>query len=255
MLIDSHAHITDKKFDYKQIIADMHKDNLSRIIVVGYNYENSLHGLSIASENEKVFCALGLHPSYAAEFCHTKTESFLEISKDKKVVAIGEIGLDYHYENFCKKQQATACIAQLELAHRAALPIIVHMRDCDEDMRKLLKTHKHLLQHGGVMHCYSGSRESSYEYLDLGFYISFSGTITFKNSVKATDIIKAIPKDRLLIETDCPYLSPEPFRGKLNYPKNVVYVAQKMADILGLSLQEVAKLTTDNTHRIFPKLK
>jgi len=233
----------------------MDKDNLSRMIVVGYDYKNSLQGLEIAKQNEKVYCSLGLHPSSAAIYNEKKSLEHLELSKHPKVIAIGEIGLDYHYPDFDKNQQAKACIGQLEIAHKANLPVIIHMRDCDLDMKNLLKANKHLLQKGGVMHCYSGSLESAYEYIDLGFYISFTGVITYKNAKKSLDIVKNIPLDKILIETDCPYLSPEPFRGQLNYPKNVVYVAKQIAEVLDISLDEVARITADNAYRLFDKLK
>jgi len=255
MLIDTHSHITDKKFDYRQIIADMDKDNLSRIITVGYDYKNSLEGLEIAKNNENVYCSLGLHPSSANFFDDKLSQQHLELSNHPKVVAIGEIGLDYHYPDFDKAIHVKACVAQLEIAHRANLPVIIHMRDCDADMKNLLKANKSKLTKGGVMHCYSGSLESAYEYMDLGFYISFTGVITYKNAKKASEIIENIPPDKILIETDCPYLSPEPYRGQLNFPKNVVFVAKHIAEVLDKSLKEVAQITTDNAYRLFDKLK
>ena len=234
----------------------MQSDNLHSIIVVGYDYKNSVQGLELAKSNENVFCTLGLHPSESRAFSQQKTDEHLKLSQNNKVVAIGEIGLDYHYPDTDKMGQAHSMVAQLELAKAAELPVVIHMRDACEDMRQLLKANKHCLRHGGVMHCYSGSLAAAKEYLDLGLYLSFAGPITYKNAVKYPDIIKGLPIDRILIETDCPYLTPEPFRGRaLNEPKNVFYVAKKIAEILNITQEEVEKITLENTFSLFFKLK
>ncbi|MCL2061204.1 MAG: TatD family hydrolase [Firmicutes bacterium] len=254
MLIDTHAHLTDARLNHKQILADMQADGLSRIITVGYNKETSLNGYAIAQTDERVFCSLGFHPSNTGEAASADYDAFLKLAACKKVVAIGETGLDYHYDNTDKSMQAQHFIRQLELAQAADLPVIIHLRDAHEDLHRILAQHAHQLTRHGVMHCFSGSAETLKQYTDLGFYISFSGCITFSNAKKYPDIIKACPIERLLIETDCPYLSPEPFRGQTNYPKNVRYTAQKIADVLNLPLDEIAQITSRNAHSLFYKL-
>jgi len=255
MLIDTHAHILDPKFNTQEIIDNMANDGLSRIICVGYNYDNSVKNLELAKTDSRLFATLGIHPSYVDEYKKSQIDEFLKLAKHEKIVAIGEIGLDYHYDNYCIGTQQNVFIQQLELAHAANLPVVIHMRDADLDVQNILKQNKNKLTQGGVMHCYSGSLESAKIYMDLGFYISFSGCITFKNAKKYPDIIANLPLDRLLVETDCPYLAPDPHRGQLNYPSYVRYTAQKIADIKGISLEQVAEATTKNALKIFTKMK
>jgi len=252
MLIDTHAHITDPKLNAKEIIANMSKDNLSNIICVGYNYKNSLDALALSKTDDRLFCSVGLHPNYVDEFNQEHFDDFLNLAKtDKKVVAIGECGLDYHYEGYDKSKQQDIFIKQIELANTAKLPLIVHMRDADLDTQNILLANKNKLQNGGIMHCFSGSLESAKIYLSLGFYISFSGCITFKNAKKYPDIIKNLPLDKILIETDCPYLAPDPFRGQLNHPALIIHTAQKLATILDIPFEEIAKITTTNAKTLF----
>ena len=254
-LIDTHAHITDPKLDAQEIIYNMDADGLSHLVLASYSYQNSIDNLLLAKADKRLFCTLGIHPSYVNEFADSHLEVFLGHSSDEKVIAIGEVGLDYHYEGFDAKLQQYAFVAQLELAHVANLPIVIHMRDADQDVQKILRQNKSKLTHGGVMHCYSGSLESAHTYMDLGFYISFSGSITFKNAKKYPEIIANLPLDKILTETDCPYLAPQEFRGQLNYPKYVRCVAQKIAEIKGISFDQVATATTKNALSIFKKMK
>jgi len=255
MLIDTHTHITDPKLNATDIIKNMTADGLSNIICVGYNYKNSLDSLALSKTDSRLFSTVGLHPNYVDEFKKSYLDEFLKLSSDEKVVAIGEIGLDYHYEGYDKNLQQRVFVEQLEVASTAKLPVIIHMRDADEDTQKIIKQNKHKLQNGGVMHCYSGSLESARIYMDLGFYISFSGCITFKNAKKYPDIIKGLPLNKILVETDCPYLAPDPFRGQTNYPKYVRYVAEKIAEFKDLTFDEIVRATSDNAKRLFTKIK
>lgn len=253
MLIDTHAHLTDEVYGgAKEIIRDMDKDNLSRIIAVSYNEQTSIQSKEIATNNENVFFAVGVHPSEVKG--GEDFNRLLELSRDKKAVAIGEIGLDYHYDNTDKQLQKAGLLAQLDLVKAANLPVIFHVRDADGDMLEIVKANLDKMPERGVLHCFSGSRETAEQYVKMGFYISFSGAITFKNSVHAAQVISAVPKNRILVETDCPYLAPVPYRGKTNYPKFVSLTATKVAEVLDVDVSEVERFTTQNAFNLFKKM-
>ncbi len=256
MLIDTHAHLTDERYGGGQAIIDsMPEDGLEKIITVGYNLESSLRCLEIARRNKNVYCAVGVHPSDAQELTSDPCEQLLQLSKDDKCVAIGEIGLDYFYPETDRDKQIYWLEKQLDVVLKSGLPVCFHVRDAYEDMDKVLAKNADKLKNGVVMHCFSGSRETAQKYVGMGFYISFSGSVTFKNAKKFYDIVPVVPLDRILIETDCPYLTPHPHRGETNYPRFVRFQAEKIAEILGLSFDEVAAITTDNAYRIFTKMK
>lgn len=256
MLIDTHAHLTDERYGGGQAIIDsMPEDGLEKIITVGYNLESSLRCLEIARRNKNVYCAVGVHPSDAQELTSDPCEQLLQLSKDDKCVAIGEIGLDYFYPETDRDKQIYWLEKQLDVVLKSGLPVCFHVRDAYEDMDKVLAKNADKLKNGVVMHCFSGSRETAQKYVGMGFYISFSGSVTFKNAKKFYDIVPVVPLDRILIETDCPYLTPHPHRGETNYPRFVRFQAEKIAEILGLSFDEVAAITTDNVYRIFTKMK
>ena len=170
-------------------------------------------------------------------------------------MAIGEIGMDYFYPETDRDKQIYWLEKQLDVVLKSGLPVCFHVRDAYEDMDKVLSRNADKLRNGVVMHCFSGSKETAQKYVDMGFYISFSGSVTFKNAKKFYDIVPVVPLDRILIETDCPYLTPHPHRGETNYPRFVRFQAEKIAEILGLSFEEVEKITTDNAYRIFTKMK
>ena len=256
MLIDTHAHLTDEQYGGAgEIIKNMTADGLERIITVGYDLQSSIRGLEIAEANDRVFCAVGVHPDNAQALESDPCEQLLELSRSPKCVAFGEIGLDYHYDSTDRVKQDYWLCRQLEMVEQGNLPVIFHIRDAYEDMEKVLRANLSKLKKGAVVHCYSGSLETALKYIDMGFYISFTGSITFKNAKKFPDIIKALPIERIMIETDCPYLAPTPHRGELNYPRFVCYQAQKIAEILDISPAEVESITTQNAYRFFEKLK
>lgn len=254
-LIDTHAHLTDKRFNIDEIITQMPQDNLKAIVTVGYDAKSSFLGADIANKNKNIFYAVGIHPSETKSAKAEDYKKFLEHSKNEKCVAIGEIGLDYHYPDTDKKKQYDELMIQLDLVKNANLPAIFHVRDSDGDMFEIIKNNLDKLPKRGVMHCFSGSLEMAKIYIDMGFYLSFSGVVTYKNAKKMPDIVKAIPLDRLVVETDCPYLPPEPFRGQTNYPKYVAKTAEKIADILNMDIEKVHEQTTINACKMFDKIK
>ncbi len=257
-LIDTHAHLCDEIYGgAEEIISNMAADGLSRIITVAYDLPSSEFNVELAAKHEKIYFTAGVHPNNADEkgVSDKECERLLELSKDKKCVAIGEIGLDYHYESTNKANQKEALEKQLCVAEQAELPVAFHIRDSYEDAYGIIKNHAAKLKKSAVMHCFSGSAETAKQYLDMGFYISFSGSVTFKNAKKFPEIIKNIPLDRLLVETDSPYLTPDPFRGTTNYPKFVSLTAKKIAEILGKDEDEIARITTENAYRLFFKMK
>lgn len=252
--IDTHAHLCDKRLNANEIVNSMKKDGLEKIITVSYDMASSHTTTRICSNNSNVYGSVGVHPSDVKFLKEEDLETLLKLSKNPKIVAIGEIGLDYHYEDTDRENQKYWLTRQLEVVEKSGLPTIIHLRDAYEDMQKIIKNNLDRFPAPAVLHCYSGSKETAQYYLSLGFYISFTGVITFKNATRYEEIIRSIPKDRLLIETDCPYLAPVPFRGTTNYPAYVKFVAQKIAEILNMPLEEVAQITKENTYRLFGKM-
>lgn len=247
---DSHCHFNDEKFetDRNEIIDLIYKDNITKMVCVGYNIEQSYKAIKIAENRDFMYVTCGISPNDIEDFSNENLMKLEEISVNSKVVAIGEIGLDYYWNKDNKEKQKELFIKQIEIANKLQLPIVIHTRDAVVDTLEILKAHP--VDKRGIFHCCPLNRELIKEGLKLGFYISFSGNITFKNA-KAEDVVSLVPNDRILIETDSPYLSPEPFRGKRNDSRNVKLVAQKIADIKGLSLEEIAKLTYKNACKIY----
>ena len=258
MLIDTHAHLCDEVYGgAEEIISSMESDALSRIITVAYDLPSSEFNRQLCKKHKNIYFAAGVHPNNADEKSVSVDECkrLFELSKDPKCVAIGEIGLDYHYESTNKENQKEALEKQLCVAEEADLPVAFHVRDAYEDAYEIIKRHAPKLRKSAVMHCFSGSLETAKQYLDMGFYISFSGSVTFKNAKKFPEIIKNIPLDRILVETDSPYLTPHPYRGQTNYPRFVHLTAQRIAEILEKDEEEIAKATTENAYRLFTKMK
>lgn len=249
MLIDSHAHLMDEMFreDLQTVINRCIENKITNVVNIGYSKETSLQAIELANEYDWMYAVIGLHP----DECNQPTEiDFLkELAKEPKVVAIGEIGLDYHYDTTNKENQAKYFVEQIKLANELELPIVIHSRDADMDMLKILK--ENYIKCGFVMHCFSSSVEVAKEVLKLGGYISLAGTVTFKNARNLLEVAKMVPEDKLLVETDCPYLSPEPNRGKRNEPSNVLYTARKIAEIRGESFEKIAEITTRNAKEFY----
>ena len=255
MFIDVHCHLNDQRYqDVDQVVSEFKKEGVSVAINAGYDLESSYKGQSLAEKYEEVFFTVGAHPDSEKEVDDDFLQSLRILSSHKKCVGIGEIGLDYHYEGFSKEGQKRAFERQIELANQLKLPIIVHTRDAQKDTLDILKANKNLLTNGGVMHCFSGSKESAKEYLNLGMYISFSGTVTFKNARNLLEVASFLPLDRILTETDSPYLSPTPFRGEMNYPKRVPLVTKFLSELRNIDLEEFSQLVIENSKRVFKKL-
>ncbi len=255
MLIDTHAHLTDEIYGgAKEIISSMKSDGLEKIITVAYDLDSARSCVRLAEANENIYCAVGVHPDNSQSLDSDPREELYRLSRSSKCVAIGEIGLDYHYESTQREKQHFWLERQLELVEQADLPVCFHVRDAYEDFYKIIKSNLSKIRKGAVVHCFSGSLETALQYIDLGFYISFTGSITFKNARKFPDIIRALPMDKILIETDCPYLAPTPHRGETNYPRFVAYQAQKIAEIREMDLMEVERITTKNAYDIFTKM-
>lgn len=251
MLFDSHAHLDDEKFDGErsEVVARALAGGVAYILNAGSCMESSARAVALAKTHPAIYAAVGIHPHDAAKMQEEDAARLLAWAKEPKVVAIGEIGLDYHYDFSPRDVQRRVFARQMELARTADLPIIVHDREAHADVAELIRQHGRGLQ--GVLHCYSGSLEMAREYVKQGFYISVAGPLTFKNAARLPEVVREIPRDRLLIETDCPYLTPHPLRGKRNEPAYVRLVAEKVAELLGLEWQAVAELTTANARRLF----
>lgn len=253
-LFDSHCHIHDEKFDEdrEETIEKIFSSDVSKIISAGYSVEGSLKGLELAKKYPQIYTVSGVSPNDIGENVNKIEEDIKQIemfAQDEKSVGIGEIGLDYYWNNENKELQQFAFIKQIELANKLNLPIVIHSRDAVMDTLAILK--KYPVNKKGVFHCCQLNPELVKEALKLGFYISFAGPITFKNSKNANEVILLVPDDKMLIETDSPYLSPEPHRGTRNNPTNVKYVAEKIASVKGYTVEQVAKITYDNACRLF----
>lgn len=253
MLIDSHAHLDCEEIDTSFVIENMKNDELEKIITIGTNVEDCLSGVELANNNKNIYCTVGLHPEYADESTDDDLIIIDKLAKEDKVVAIGEIGLDYHYTQENIEKQKDLFIKQIKLAKKHNLPICIHSRDAKEDMYKILCEYKNDIIFPSVMHCFSEDKEYALKFIELGFCLSFAGNITFKKSDRS--FLKDIPRDRILVETDSPYLSPEPFRGRRNQPQFVKYTAQKIADELEMDFDEFKKIVVNNTYRVFKKMK
>ena len=250
--VDSHAHLDDNRFnqDRDAIINALYENNVEMVLNPGADLKTSKKAVEIAEKYPFVYAAVGCHP-HDTKYMNDETMNiFKELAKSKRVVAIGEIGLDYYYDNSDRDIQRKWFREQIRLAKELDLPYIVHDRDAHEDLLKIMKE-EHYDGTRGILHCYSGSVEMSKEFLKLGFYISLAGPVTFKKARVPKMVAKDTPFDRLLIETDAPYLTPEPFRGKKNEPKYVKYVAEEIAKIRNISVNEVAIKTMENFKTLF----
>ncbi len=261
MLIDVHAHLTGDEYSevggVAGLLSRMRADGVERVIASGYDTVTSKRSKEIAEEHEEVYFCAGFHPSELGHFQDGDWEKLEKLCAHEKCVAVGEIGLDYHWENNPSKEtQRAAFIWQLEMAHRLGLPVVLHSRDAAEDTLAILQEYKHLLSHGGLMHCYSYSPEMLLRFAELGLHFSFGGTSTFKNAKKVWASVQCVPATRILSETDCPYLSPVPFRGVFpNEPKNVRCVVERLAELRGVSVEEMAAQIEQNAKALFQKLK
>ncbi|AIS51318.1 hydrolase, TatD family [Thermoanaerobacter kivui] len=250
MLVDSHAHLEDEKYDRdrEKVIEECKKD-LTFLINVGSNLLTSKQSIELTHNYDFIYASVGIHP-HDAQREFDKVEEIERLALQEKVVAIGEIGLDYYYDDPPKEFQKEIFIKQIKLAKKLNLPIIIHDRDAHGDILDILKKEwtKDLR---GVFHSYSGSIEMAFQVIEMNFYISLGGPVTFKNAKKPKEVAKAVPIEKLLIETDSPYLTPEPYRGKRNTPVYVKFVAEKIAELREMSYEDVCRITAENTIKLF----
>lgn len=249
LIFDSHAHYDDAKFDLirEEILAKMPENNVCGIINCGTDISTSLMSINLAEKFPFIYAAIGYHPESVNDTTVFEKDKLIELSKNKKVVAIGEIGLDYYWDTSFKTNQIDFFEKQLFLAKKLDLPVIIHDRDAHGDTLEILKKHRPK----GVLHCFSGSIEMAREIIKLGLYIGVGGVITFKNSKKLVEIVKEISLERILLETDAPYLAPEPYRGKTNNSAYILRVAEKIAEIKSITTKEVLSVTTKNVKALF----
>ncbi len=249
-MIDTHSHLFEDEFkdDIDECIQRCKDNNVNKIILVGFSKETNLKAQEYAKKYDIFYPTAGVHPEECDLEYKDKFIELEEFIKNNKIYAIGECGLDYHWDKTYINEQKELLKLQCELAIKLDLPIIIHMRDATKDTYDILKEYKNLR---GVMHCYSGSYEMAKEFIKLGFYISLGGPVTFKNAKEAKLIAKEIPLEKLLIETDCPFLAPEPFRGKRNESSYVKYVCEKIAEIKEIDKKTVDEITTKNAKDLF----
>ena len=251
MLFDTHAHLDDRAFDEDReaLLASLPEQGLALVMNPGCSLESSRNTVKLAAAYDYIYAAVGSHPDVADEVNEEVLEEYRQLCKNNpKVKAIGEIGLDYYYEDIPREVQQKAFRMQMELARELDLPVIVHERDAHEDGMKIVREFPDVK---GVFHCYSGSAEMARQLVNEGWYIGFTGVLTFKNARKAVEVAASIPLDRIVLETDCPYMAPVPFRGKRNDPGKLVHMAEKLAEIRGLSVEEIHRITTENGRRLY----
>lgn len=256
MLIDTHTHLDDARYnsDRDAMIARAREAGVETMITIGCDLATSRSAVALAAHYPFVYASIGVHPHEVKHITDSWYDDLRQLARQNKVVAYGEIGLDYHYNHSNPEEQRLRFREQLQLARELKLPVIIHTREAQDDTIRILKEER-ASEIGGVFHCFSGDAWLAKDALDLGFYLSFSGILTFQNATMLRDIAKTVPADRLLIETDCPYLTPIPHRGKRNEPAYVKHVAETLATITSngntLTAEDIGRLTSDNARRLF----
>ena len=251
MLFDTHAHLDDRAFDTdrEQLIAGLADKGISLVMNAGCSLAASRTSAALAEQYDFIYAAVGSHPDAADEVNEEVLEEYRKLCKlNPKIKAIGEIGLDYHYEDIPREIQQKAFRMQMELARELDLPVIVHEREAHQDGTAIIKEFPEVK---GVFHCYSGSAEMARQLVNLGWYIGFTGVLTFKNARNAVETASSIPLDRILLETDCPYMAPVPYRGKRNDPGYLCHMAEKLAEIRGITTEEACRVTLENGKRLY----
>ncbi len=256
-MIDTHCHLNDEKLlpQADAIVGNFASDDIESAICVGYDMPSSRLAVQLADKYDRLYCAIGIHPHDADTANASAYDELKTLSQTEKCVAIGEIGLDYYYDLSERDVQRKAFCEQIELADEMKLPVVLHVRDAYDDARKILFDMKNRLNHGLLLHCYSGSSEYVKVFDKLDAYYSFGGAITFKNAKHNIESLSNVPIQRLVLETDCPYMTPVPYRGKLNEPKYVSLVLEKASEVLGIDKDELDRITTQNAKRLFYRLK
>lgn len=250
MLFDTHVHLNDERFapDFDDVLLRAKEAGVGLMMTIGASLEDSKQALAIAQRHEHIYAAVGIHPHEASSLNEPVLAELKQMATDPKVKAFGEIGLDYHYDFSPRDVQRDAFSRQLDLAEELNLPTVLHIREAHGDALHILKARNRLYR--GIVHCYSGSLESANEYIRLGFHISFTGSVTFKNATKLAAVCKELPLERIMVETDAPYMAPVPLRGKRNEPAYVLHVAQFIAELKGIPFDELAQRTTQNARAL-----
>ncbi|WP_223703294.1 TatD family hydrolase [Sutcliffiella deserti] len=252
MLFDTHVHLNADQYedDLQEVIDRAQQEKVTNMVVVGFDRKTIKRAMELVEQYDFIYAAVGWHPVDAIDMKEEDLEWIEQLAQHDKVVAIGEMGLDYHWDKSPKEIQKEVFRKQIRLAKKVKLPIVIHNRDATADVVEILKE-EDAKEVGGIMHCYTGSIEVAQECMEMNFYLSFGGPVTFKNAKKPKEVVKEIPMDRLLIETDCPYLTPHPYRGKRNEPSYVRFVAEQIAELREMSVEEVAEKTTANAKKLF----
>lgn len=259
MIFETHTHLDDEAFDEDRdnIIRSFPENGIGKAVNIGANIESSKATVELTKKYDFIYGAVGVHPSDVSELSELeeKGRDGIKLIRDmvtanRKIVAIGEIGLDYHYEDTDKPCQKKWFIKQLALARECKLPVVIHSRDAAADTLEIMRQ-ENAQEIGGVVHCYSYSKEIAGEFVDMGFYIGVGGVVTFKNGKKLKETVESIPLDKIVLETDSPYLAPEPFRGGRNSALNIPYIAQAISELKGVSVEEVYDATWENAHRLY----
>lgn len=257
MLIDTHCHLDFEDFSQNldDVIQRALDANVKRMITISTHVHKLDRLLEITQTYDQVFCSVGTHPNYAHEEQNITAEELIQLSKNPKVVAFGEVGLDYHYDYSSPQEQKKTFQEHIIASRETQLPLVIHSRNADVDMEKILREQTKEGAFPFILHCYSSGMQLARAGFELGGYISFSGILTFKNALEIRKIAKIVPHEHLLVETDAPFLAPVPHRGKINEPSFVRYTAALLAETIGLSTEEVAQITTQNAFRLFRKMK
>lgn len=251
MLFDTHAHINDPVFDEdrEQVLSSLAEKGVGLVMNPGCSLENSIQAIRLANTHDFMYAAVGTHPDSADEVTEEVIETYRKlIAENDRVKAIGEIGVDYYYETVPREIQLRAFEMQMALARETGLPVIIHERSAHDDGMRMVRQFKDVT---GVFHCYSGSAEMARQLVNMGWYIGFTGVLTFHNARKAVETAQLLPLDRIVLETDCPFMAPEPFRGKRNDPGYLYRMAERLAEIRGISVEEVTRITTENAKALY----
>jgi TatD DNase family protein len=256
MLVDSHCHLDFPDFadELDAVVLRARVAGIGRIVTISTRIKKHAQVLAITEKYPDVFCSVGTHPHNAAEEPDVDAKTLVGLARHPKIVAIGEAGLDYHYDNSPREAQAASFRQHIAAARETGLPLVIHSRDCDTDMTKILREESGKGAFPAVLHCFTGGRDLAFAAIELGHYVSFTGILTFKRSDDLRSIAAALPADRILVETDSPYLAPLPYRGKRNEPAYVVEIAKVLGDARGITADDIARQTTDNFFRLFNKV-
>lgn len=252
-MIDSHCHINDNlyKENPEEYVKNAENSGVFQFLVVGFDKASSVDAVNISKQFNGCYAAVGIHPSDIKKRKENDLEKIKNLAKEEKVIAIGEIGLDYYWDKdeAVKEEQRKYFIEQIKIANELDLPISIHCREAIDDCLQILKENP--VKNAGIMHCFAGSLESAKEFIKLGFLLGFGGTVTFKNAVRPKEVVASVPSDSYVIETDAPYLTPDPYRGKENHSKYLYLIRNKIAELRGISPEQVEKETNENFKRVF----